>query len=340
MGTVVVTDHIFSDVARERAFAASIGAQFRVAQCVTEEETVAAVRGANIVFVNFAPITATVLDTLAPGAVVIRYGVGWDNVDLAAANSRGIAVCNVPDYGTTTVADHAVSLIFALLRKLQRFHRAISRGEWPKPVTEAPILEFSQTTIGLFGTGKIGLAVASRLQAFGFSLIAYDPFADPQQLRELNIEPVELESLWKRSHLVTLHAPATPTTIRAVNAASIALMQPGSYLVNTARGALVDLDAVVKGLESGQLAGVGLDVFEPEPLPTDHPILMHENAILTPHAAFYSESSMENLQRFAVDEAQRAFLGKELRCRVNEPKSVVPERRRYGCEGESKDAHA
>lgn len=322
MTTVVVTDHIFEGVERERAFAESIGAEFRSAQCTTETETARTVEGADIVFVNFAPITARVLDAMAPGAVIIRYGVGWDNVDVDAANARGVSVCNVPDYGTTTVADHAVSLSLMLLRKLHQFNSVISSGSWLKPADQAPILEFGDATIGLLGTGKIGLTVAERLRPFGFTLLAYDPYADAERLAGLGIELVPQEELWRRSNLVTLHAPATPETIRAANAESIASMPPGSYIVNTARGALVDLDAVVAALQSGQLSGVGLDVFDPEPLPEDHPIRSIPAAILTPHAAFYSERSMQNLQRLAVEEGRRAATGDRLRCRVNTPATL------------------
>ncbi|WP_198142002.1 hypothetical protein [Leucobacter komagatae] len=128
MTTVVVTDHIFEGVSREQAFAERIGAKFRSAQCTTEEEAIRVVTGADIAFVNFAPITAAVLEGMSPGSVIIRYGVGWDNVDVAAADARGISVCNVPDYGTTTVADHAVSLALTLLRKLNAFNRVISQA--------------------------------------------------------------------------------------------------------------------------------------------------------------------------------------------------------------------
>lgn len=319
MTIVAVTDHIFASLDRERTFAESIGATFRAAQCITEQETIEALRDADIAFVNFAPITPAVLDVLAPGAVIIRYGVGWDNVDTAAANARGISVCNVPDYGTTTVADHAVSLALMLLRRLHHFNAVISGGGWLKPASQAPILEFSEVTIGLFGTGKIGLAVAERLRGFGFTLLAYDPYANAEQVAAKGITLVSSEDLWRRSNLVTLHAPATPETIGAANAQSIASMPAGSYIVNTARGTLVELDAVVDALNSGQLAGVGLDVFDPEPLPKDHEIRAIDGAILTPHAAFYSESSMQSLQRLAVEEAQRAANGEPLRCRVNAP---------------------
>jgi D-3-phosphoglycerate dehydrogenase len=178
-------------------------------------------------------------------------------------------------------------------------------------------------TVGLFGTGKIGLAVAKRFRAFGMAVVAYDPFAENDVLVEAGIERVQLEDLWQRSHLISLHAPATAETYMIVNAKTISMMQPGSYIVNTARGQLVNLDAVVKALDNGHLGGVALDVVDPEPLPRDHPIRDVANAILTPHTAFYSERSMDNLQRLAVEEAMRAFTGDSLRCLVNTPAGVV-----------------
>ncbi|WP_198142003.1 NAD(P)-dependent oxidoreductase [Leucobacter komagatae] len=184
------------------------------------------------------------------------------------------------------------------------------------------MLEFGDTTVGLFGMGKIGLAVAERMRPFGFTLLAHDPFAETEKLAELGIQLVAPEELWQRSNLVTLHAPATPETTKLVNARTIAAMPRGAYVVNTARGALVDLDAVVDALRTGQLSGVGLDVFDPEPLPEAHPIRGLDRAILTPHAAFYSERSMQNLQRLAVEEAERAAQGDALRCLVNSPEAI------------------
>ncbi|WP_205761551.1 C-terminal binding protein [Arthrobacter mobilis] len=316
---MVVTDHIFADLEQERSAAAALGTELESFNVATEEETVEALRGANIALVNFAPVTDAVLAAMAPGAVIVRYGIGYDNIDLEAADARGVSVCNVPDYGGDTVADHAVTLALMLLRKVTQFDRVLEAGEWTSPPALAPILASSQTTVGLFGTGRIGLAVARRLQPFGFKVIAYDPFANQETVREYGIELVPLDELFGRAHLVSLHAPATSATYKIVNAGNLARMRPGSFIVNTARGSLVDQDAVLGALESGQLAGVGLDVFDPEPLPREHGLRRHPNAILTPHAAFYSEQSLQNLQRLAAEEAIRAGRGEKLRCLVNSP---------------------
>jgi len=316
---MVVTDHIFADLEQERAAAAALGTELEAFNVSTEEETIAALRGANIALVNFAPITDAVLAAMAPGAVIVRYGIGYDNVDLEAADARGVSVCNVPDYGGDTVADHAVTLALMLLRKVIQFDRVLGAGEWTSPPALAPILASSQTTVGLLGTGRIGLAVARRLQPFGFNVIAFDPFANEETVRDYGIGLVPLEELFGQAHLISLHAPATPATHKIVNAGNLALMKSGSFIVNTARGSLVDQDAVLDALESGQLAGVGLDVFDREPLPRDHGLRRHPNAVLTPHAAFYSEQSLHNLQRLAAEEAIRAGRGEKLRCLVNSP---------------------
>lgn len=319
MTVIAVTDHVFPTLDRERQVAVAVGAEFREAQCVSELETIDLVRGANVVFVNFAPITEAVLAVLAPGAVVIRYGVGWDNVDTDAADRLGVSVCNVPDYGTSTVADHAVTLAFMLLRRVRQFDREVSAGQWPKPASQGPVWEFSDVTVGLFGTGKIGLSVAKRFRAFDMTVVAHDPFADHRVLQDAGIERVDSNELWRRSHLISLHAPATVDTYNVVNHDTISMMPVGSLIVNTARGQLLKLDAVVEALRSGHLGGVALDVVDPEPLPREHPIRREKNAILTPHTAFYSERSMDNLQRLASEEANRAISGEALRCRINTP---------------------
>jgi D-3-phosphoglycerate dehydrogenase len=318
---IVVTDHAFADLEAERKIAGTFGVTLEEFDADTEHAAIGAVRDADIAFVNFAPMTAAVLAAMNPGGVVIRYGIGYDNVDLDAANKLGISVCNVPDYGGDTVADHAVTLALMLLRKVVQYDRIVSSGKWISATALSPVLASSVTTVGLLGTGRIGLAVARRLCPFGFEIIAHDPYADEEAAARYGIELVGLNELFERSRLMSLHAPATPQTTKIIDSANLAKMPWGAFLVNTARGVLVDEDAVLRALLTGQLAGVGLDVFDPEPLPADHGLRHHPNAILTPHAAFYSEQSLANLQRLAAEEAGRAARGEPLRCRVNTPAS-------------------
>lgn len=320
---IVVTDHAFATLDHERRAADALGAEFAAFDARTEEAAAAAVRGADIAFVNFAPMTADVLSAMNKGATVIRYGIGYDNVDLRAADELGVSVCNVPDYGGDTVADHAVAMVLTLIRKITQFDRVLAEGRWVSATELSPVMACSAATAGLLGVGRIGLSVAKRLSPFGFDIIAYDPFADADVAAAHGIELVGLDDLFARSHVMSLHAPATPDTFKIVNAVNLAKMPHGSFLVNTSRGALVDEDAVLEALADGRLAGVALDVFDPEPLAPDHPLRTHPRALLTPHAAFYSEQSLTNLQRLAAEEAGRAGRGEPLRCRVNAPAQVA-----------------
>lgn len=313
---VVVADQAFGQVAHERAAAERFGAAFAEHHCTDEAQTVDAVRDADVVFLNFAPMTRPALAALAPGATVIRYGIGYDNVDVAAARELGVRVANVPDYGTETVADHAVACLLALLRRLPVYDHAIRAAGWVGPADVGALPGLAAATVGLVGTGGIGLAVRERLRPFGCAVLASDPYADPAVLAGREIERVPLAELLARSHAVTLHAPATPETVSLLGRENLALMRPGAVLVNTARGALVDHAALAEALAEGRLAGAALDVHDPEPLPADSPLRALPQVILTPHAAFYSTESVDALQRLAAEEAARALAGEPLRCRV------------------------
>lgn len=318
MRRVVVTDHAFHGVSREEAMARAEGADFSVHGLKTEEETVAATAGADVLLVNFAPITRRVLEGLAPGATVIRYGVGYDNVDVAAAREAGVKVANVPDYGTDTVADHAAALVLALIRRLPLYDRAIREKGWARPPEAGPVTAMKDATLGLLGTGRIGLAVAERLRPFVARTLAYDPYADAAALDAHGVRSVGLDELLADADAVSLHAPATSETRHIIDADALRRMKPGAVIVNTARGSLIDTAALAEALAAGRLGGAGLDVFEDEPLPADSPLRGPANVILTPHAAFYSDAAVDDLQRLAAEEAARALRGEPLRSRVDE----------------------
>lgn len=313
---VVVTDQAFGNVEREEALAERFGASFGSFQVHTEADTREALTGADVAFVNFAPITRDVLAAMAPGGVVIRYGIGYDNVDVEAARELGVAVCNVPDYGADTVADHAVTLLLGLLRKVKQLDSRVRSDGWLLPGDLGPMPGFSQTTVGLIGTGRIGRAVASRLRPFGFTIIAHDPYVQPAALAEIGITGVSLETLLTDADAVSIHAPLTPENHHLINSDTLATMRPRAVLVNTSRGGLVDESALAAALASGRLGAAALDVFEPEPLASDSPLRRLENVVLTPHAAFFSDESLANLQRLASEEAARHLAGEPLRCPV------------------------
>lgn len=313
---IVVTDHAFGGTHHETALAQRFGRELAVHQCTTEDETVDAVRDADLVFVNFAPVTRAVLAAMAPGATVVRYGIGYDNVDIDAARDLGIRVANVPDYGVDTVADHTVACLLALLRRTAPFTAAVRTRGWLTASALGPIRGFAETTVGLVGTGRIGRAVAARLQPFRFDVVAFDPFVDAAELAAVGIRSVSLEDLLTSAHAVSLHAPLTPENRHLIGPDALRTMRHDAILVNTSRGGLVDETALAAALRDGRLAGAALDVFDPEPLAADSPLRECDDVILTPHAAFYSVSSLDALQRLAAEEGARALADEPLRCPV------------------------
>lgn len=316
---VIVTDSLFANLDDEREVAESHGAALEAFQCKSEQETIAAVTGADVVMVTHVPITAAVLASLAPDAVVVRYGVGIDNIDIDAAHELGIRVACVPDYGSETVADHASAAILSLMRRLPMYDRAIRDNGWTNPATFSPLPDLSKSTVGLVGMGRIGQAVHTRLAPFGFTFLAYDPVANPEEATRRGIRLVDLEELLSESDAVTLHVPLLPSTHHLISTDELAVMRTSAVLVNTARGGLVDGEALNSALRSGTIAGAALDVFEEEPLSEESPLRSAPNLLLTPHAAFYSDDSMVRLQRSATDEMDRALAGRSLRCPILPP---------------------
>jgi D-3-phosphoglycerate dehydrogenase len=248
--------------------------------------------------VQYAPITAEVLDALPGLRLVSRYGVGVDVVDLDAARERGVWVCNVPDYGTTEVALHAVAMLLALMRNLTGHDREVHAGRWdhrlggrlPRP---------GGLTLGVVGLGRIGRTTMEGAAPWFGGVVGYDPYL-PDDAWPAGVERLELPELFARSNAVTLHLPLTPETQGLVGADLLGRMPAGSFLVNTARGGLVQLDAVAQALADGRLAGVGLDVLPQEPPPADHPLLADPRALLTPHVAWYSAEAEVELRRKAA----------------------------------------
>lgn len=316
MSRVVVTDHAFINTAYEAAAAERNGAEFAVHQCAAPDETTEAVRDADVAIVNFAPMGEAQLSVMAPGATVIRYGVGYDNVDTEAARRLGIAVANVPDYGVDTVADHAAALLLSLLRRLPTYDRGIRDQGWVVPGSVGPIVSFPSVTIGFLGAGRIARSLADRLRAFGFRLIASDPYASSDAVAQHGIELVDTDRLVEQADAVSLHLPLTAETHHFVDADFLNALRPGCIIVNTSRGPLIDEHALADAVRDGRVGGAGLDVFDPEPLSVDSPLRDCPGVVFTPHAAFYSTQSLDNLQRLAAEEAERALTQQPLRCPV------------------------
>lgn len=285
------------------------GVQYRRVLARTEEDYLRECGEGDALLVQYGALTRRVFAGLPRLRVVVRYGVGVDGIDLAAATDHGVPVVNVPDYGTDEVANHAVALLLALARKLTRLDRQTRAGGWNVFLT-GPIHRLAGRTVGILGCGRIGASVARKLAGFDVELLGTDPYvaALPPGVR-----PVSLERLLGESDYLTIHCPLTAETRHLIDAEALGRMRPHAVLVNTARGGIVDTGALVEALHAGALAGAGLDVLEQEPLDPASPLLQMEQVIVTPHAAWYSEEGRSDLKRRAAEEAVRVLGGERPR---------------------------
>ena len=273
-------------------------------------------------------ITRDTIARLTGCKLIVRCGVGYDNVDWRAARERGIPVANVPDYGTEEVADSAIGMMLALTRGINLFNNRLQRGshEWSY-MHGAPLVRLRGRVFAVIGLGRIGTAAALRAKALGMDVAFYDPHEHDGVDKALGIRRVEkLDDLLKQAFVLSPHCPLTEETRNMVDARAIALMPNGSYLVNTARGAVVDATAIPAAIRSGKLAGAAIDVLPVEPPPADHPLLVawrdpadpcHDRVILNPHSAFYSEEGLLDMRVKGAQAVRKALLGEPLRNVVN-----------------------
>ncbi|WP_114856044.1 C-terminal binding protein [Brachybacterium sp. YJGR34] len=313
---IVITDLDQERTTEEQAVADATGAQLVREQALTEEEVIAAAQGADALVVQYAPITRAVLEALPTVRAVGRYGVGVDTVDVKAATALGVAVCNVPDYGTEDVSDHAVALAASLSRGIVELDRSLRAGTYSLAPVK-PLHRMSTRTFGVIGLGRIGSATARKARALGFTVHGSDPMIAPGTTTADGIAVRTLEEVLAGSDVLSVHVPLTEQTHHLLNAGTIAQMRPGSLLINTSRGGVVDTAAVVDALETGHLRGAGLDVFETEPLPADSPLRQCPTAVLTPHASWYSEESETELKRRVVENLVEVLAGRTPRNILN-----------------------
>jgi D-3-phosphoglycerate dehydrogenase len=312
-----VTDYSFGDLDLERAILEPLGCTVEGAQCRTEEEVAALTRDADYVITQFAPLTARAIATMERARVIVRYGIGVDNVDLAAAAARGIPACNIPDYCIDEVADHTLAMILDLTRQITRVSNAVHAGRWGSNPPLAAFHALKELTVGVVGCGRIGRAVIARLQPFKPRILGADPLLDDAGAAALGCERVELPRLFAESDLITLHCPSTPETRHLINARSLAGMKDGVLLVNVARGAIVDTAALIAALQSGKVAGAGLDVTDPEPPPADSPLLGMDNVIITSHVASATVRAVQALRTSVATTVARRLRGETLLNCVN-----------------------
>lgn len=303
---IVITDCDHGSIEIEQGVARKAGASLSLKQARTEDQVIEQCGGADGLIVQYAPITERVLAALPTVRAIARYGVGVDTIDLDAATRHGVQVMNIPDYGTEEVADHALTLALATLRGVVELDRRLRRGEYDLTPIQ-PVPRISRSTFGVVGLGAIGRTVARLARGVGFSVVGYDPYVSDADARARGVEPLALTDLAARSDVISLHVPLNAHTRHLAGTDFFASMKPSAILVNTCRGGVVDTDALVHALTSGEIHGAGLDVFEQEPLPADHPLTRLPNVVLTPHAAWYSGPAYADLKRKVVEHVVAAL---------------------------------
>jgi len=299
MPSVLYSDNDYPDIELECELFRRHGIDVIVAQCRTEDEVIAAAQGCFGILVQYAPITERVLAALPEVGIVSRIGAGYDTIDTEACARHGVWVANSPDYGVGEVATHALALGLALTRNIVAYHRDIAAGHWHY-LSSGKLRRPREMTLGVVGLGRIGKRMAQVSRDTFKRVIAYDPYLIDGDFPVFVERAPSLDALARASDVVSLHTPLTPETRGMIDARFFAALQHGSFLVNTARGAVVDIDALLGALDAGILAGAGLDVLPVEPVSRDSQLLGHPRVVLSPHSAFYSVEAERELRRKAA----------------------------------------
>src|SRR5712671_8152276 len=307
---IAVTDSPFPSLDPAKAALQRVDPELRMAKSPSADDILAVARDADAILVTYAKLPGELLRQLTRCRAIGRFGLGVDNIDLPAAKELGIAVNYVPDYCLREVSDHAMALLLALARKVPLSNKLVQSGRWEMPAV-APLRRLERQVLGLIGFGNIPRALAPKAKAFGLKVITHDPYVSADMLTAFGVENTSFEDLLARSDFVSVHAPLLPATRGLMNEAAFARMKKGAFLVNTARGPLVDEAALVAALDRGDLGGAALDVVTIEPPAGNSPLLGRDNVILTPHTAFYSVEALEELQTKCASDVARVLLGEK-----------------------------
>ena len=312
---VVVVDCDHASINIERGVLVDLCPELPWLACKSEDDVIAQCADAEALIIMYAPITRRVLSQLKHCKIVARYGVGVDTVDLRAAAEFGIIVSNVPDYGTQEVSDHALGMMLCLTRRLPYANSLVKSGKWDFRLMH-PVHRHQVQTIGILGLGRIGGAMAHKTHALGMKVIAHDPFVPPERVPGY-VTLVSLEELLQQSDVLSVHCPLSEATRNLLDESRLRLMKPTAYLVNTARGSIIDEGALDRMLGEKRLAGAAMDVFSIEPGSPAHPLFKYDNFLCSPHMAWHSEESAMELKRKAAEEVRRVLLGEAPLYQVN-----------------------
>jgi D-3-phosphoglycerate dehydrogenase len=307
---IAVTDSPFPSLDPAKAALARIDPELRVANSTSADDILAVARDADAILVTYAKLPGELLRQLRRCKAIGRFGLGVDNIDIAAAAELGITVTYVPDYCMQEVSDHAMALLLALARKVPQSHALVQAGRWDMPAV-VPIHRLAGRVLGLVGFGNIPRALAPKAKAFGLRVVAHDPYVSRHALAAAGVEGMSFDRLLEISDFVSIHAPLLPATRGLFNAEVFRKMKQGACLINTARGPLVDEDALLAALDSGGLAGAALDVVAVEPLPKQSRLIGRDNVVLTPHTGFYSVEALNELQTKCAADVARVLSGEK-----------------------------
>jgi len=313
---VYATPHDFPHLDQERTVLSRLGVDLLELKTSDPEEIGILAKDAIALFVQYTKIPEATIRQLEKCRVIVRYGIGYDNIDLKSAGEQGIYVCNVPHYCGEEVADHTMSLLLASARKLVQQNDFVKQGEWSF-LNRVAVPSLSSSVLGLVGLGYISRHVVRRAQAFGMEVVAYDPWIPKDQARALQVEIVDFTKLCNLADFISLHVPLTDDTQYLIRKETIASLKDGAVIINTARGGLIHEEDVAEAIKSGKLGMVCLDVLEQEPPGPSHPLIGLDNVIFTPHSAYYSERSLPRLQKMAAEEVERVLRGEAPQSAVN-----------------------
>jgi len=289
---------------------AKVNAELVDVECVTEDEIIEVARDADALLVVFAPMTRRVLEALPKLKVIVRYGIGYDTVDVEAATDNGVLLVNIPDFGLEEVSNHTVTLLLAFGGELFSLNEGTKQGRWNEAqLARAAVGAPYEQTLGLVGCGKIGRMTARKAQCFGFRILGYDPYVAASLAEEYGITLVSLPDLLKESDFVSVHTLLNQETWHLIGERELKQMKSTAYFINTSRGAVVDETALIKALQEEWIAGAGLDVFEKEPVEPDNPLLKMDNVIVAPHCCSHSAASIRRLKTSVAQEAARVLIG-------------------------------
>lgn len=307
--SIAITDWAFPDLSPEKQILDANQIELASKQCKTTTDLISLVSEADAVITQFAKIDAQVIGAMKKAKAIVRYGIGVDNVDLAAARAKGIPVCNVPDYCINEVADHTLAFILATTRQVVPNTNYLHDGKWGLPVALTSMRTLKELTVGVVGFGRIGREVVSRLLAFKARVLVFDPVVSKNDIAKAGAEGVSLDELLKQSDVVTPHCPSNEKTRRMFNQEAFGKFKQGAIFINVGRGDLVDSQSIIEALKTGRIASAALDVFDPEPIPKDNPILEMPNVILAAHVASASPSAVRRLRESAANTAVAAVKG-------------------------------